>query len=311
MLTGIHVLLTYACNFECDHCFLYCGPHAKGTFTLNQLRKVLNEIIKIGTIESVYFEGGEPFLFYPLMVEGIRIARDKGLKTGTVTNAYWGTSVEDADLWLKPLCKLQISDLSLSDDSFHHDTEEDNPAKMALAAAKKLGMPASTICIEEPTVETGVANEQEKGAPVIGGGAMFKGRAVEKLTEGLPTRPCEELTTCPHEDLQDPKRVHVDSFGHVHLCQGLTMGNMWETPLSELVKNYVAAAHPICGPLVRGGPAQLAKEYAVKHEDKYVDECHFCYLIRLALIDRFPQYLAPRQVYGLEQEDTCAPIPPG
>ncbi len=41
MLTGIHFLLTYQCNFECDHCFLYCAPHAKGTFTLDQLRKVL------------------------------------------------------------------------------------------------------------------------------------------------------------------------------------------------------------------------------------------------------------------------------
>lgn len=304
MLTGIHFLLTYECNFECDHCFLYCGPGAKGTFTLNKLRQAFNEMTKIGTIEWVYFEGGEPFLFYPLMLEGIRIARDMGLKTGIVSNAYWGTSVEDAELWLKPLCELEISDLSLSDDSFHHDEKEDNPAKMALTAAKRLGVPVSTICIEEPTVKTGADAKQEKGAPVIGGGAMFKGRAVEKLTEGLPTRRWEEFTTCPHEDLEDPKRVHLDSYGHVHLCQGLSMGNTCETPLSKLVKNYNALSHPICGPLVRGGPALLAKEYDVKHEDKYVDECHFCYLVRLALMDRFPQYLAPRQVYGLEQNQT-------
>ena len=300
MLTGIHFLLTYTCNFECDHCFLYCGPHSKGTFTLDQLRKVFDETGKIGSVDSVFFEGGEPFLFYPVMLEGIRIAREKGLTTGIVSNAYWATSVEDADLWLKPLCELQISDLSLSDDLFHHDTMEDNPAKMAYTAAKRLGMGVSTICIEEPTVVVGGDAKQEKGAPVIGGGAMFKGRAVEKLTEGLPTRRCEEFTSCPHEELEAPKRVHIDSYGHVHLCQGLSMGNMWETPLSELVRNYNALAHPICGPLVRGGPVLLAKEYDVKHEDAYVDECHFCYLVRLALIDRFPQYLAPRQVYGLE-----------
>jgi len=300
MLTGIHFLLTYECNFECDHCFLYCGPHAKGTFTLDQLRKVFDEIATIGSIDSVYFEGGEPFLFYPLMLEGIKMAQERGLKAGIVSNAYWATAVEDAGLWLKPLCELEISDLSLSDDLFHHDEEKDNPAKRALTAAKRLKMPASAICIEQPRVETSGDTGQDKGAPVIGGGAMFKGRAVEKLTEGLPKRPCEEFTTCPHEDLEDPGRVHIDSYGHVHLCQGLSMGNMWETPLSELAKNYDALAHPICGPLVRGGPALLAKEYDVKHEDKYIDECHFCYLVRLALIDRFPQYLAPRQVYGLE-----------
>jgi hypothetical protein len=297
MLRGIHFLLTYACNFECDHCFLYCGPNAEGTFTLKQVKEVLDEAVKTRTIESVYFEGGEPFLFYPLMVEGIKIAHDMGFTTGIVTNTYWATSEEDAQLWLKPLVELELADLSVSDDAFHHGEKEDSPAKRALAAAKRLGMPADSICIEEPTVE--MDKEQERGAPVIGGGAMFRGRAVEKLVEGLPRRPWKKLTECPYEDLRDPGRVHLDAFGHVHLCQGLSMGSMWETPFSTLVQNYDSESHPICGPLLRGGPALLAREYDVEHEDEYVDECHFCYLLRLALIDRFPQYLAPRQVYGL------------
>ena len=300
MLTGIHFLLTYMCNLKCDHCFVYSGPDAKGTFTLGQIRMALDEATKIGTIKWVYFEGGEPFLFYPLMLEGIKIARSMGFKVGVVTNAYYATSEEDAELWLTPLCKLGISDLSISDDSFHYEEEKDNLAKRALAAAKRLGMPVDSICIEKPTVEADIDKEQNKGAPVIGGGAMFRGRAVEKLVEGLPQRRWEEFTECPYEDLKEPERVHLDPYGNVHLCQGLSMGNMWETPLSMLVKNYNADSHPICGPLVRGGPALLAKEYNVKHEDKYVDACHFCYLVRLALLDKFPKYLAPRQVYGLE-----------
>jgi hypothetical protein len=95
--------------------------------------------------------------------------------------------------------------------------------------------------------------------------------------------------------------VHVDVYGHVHLCQGLSMGNMWHRSLSELVAGYAAGSHPICGPLVRGGPAGLAREYDVVHEEEYVDECHFCYLVRRALVDRFPEFLGPRQVYGLEE----------
>jgi hypothetical protein len=130
---------------------------------------------------------------------------------------------------------------------------------------------------------------------------MFKGRAVEKLTEGLPRRAWNELRKCPYEDLQSPSRVHVDQYGHVHICQGLSIGNMWQRPLSELVLEYSADSHPICGPLVTGGPARLAIQYNVAHEEEYVDECHFCFLVRRALIDRFPEYLAPRQVYGLEE----------
>jgi hypothetical protein len=223
-----------------------------------------------------------------------------GFKVGLVTNAYYATSEEDAELWLTPLCKLGISDLSISDDSLHYEEEKDNLAKRALAAAKRLGMPVNSICIEKPTVEADIDKEQNKGAPVIGGGAMFRGRAVEKLVEGLPRKRWEEFTECPYEDIKDPKRVHIDPYGHVHVCQGLCIGNIWEFPLSKIVKDYDANSHPICGPLIRGGPALLAKEYNVKHDDEYIDACHLCYLVRLALLDKFPKYLAPRQVYGLE-----------
>jgi len=300
MLTGIHLLLTYACNFACDHCFLYCGPSAEGTFSLQQIKAVLGEAKKMGTVDSVYFEGGEPFLYYPLMVEGIRVAREQGFQTGIVTNSYWATTEEDAELWLRPLAELEIGDLSVSDDAFHHGEEEDNPAKRASRVAKRLGIPTDAICIDEPTVETGVDKDQERGRPVIGGGAMFRGRAAEQLVDGLPTRPWDELTQCPYEDLRDPGRVHLDPFGHVHLCQGLSMGNMWETPLATLAQDYDPDSHPVCGPLLEGGPALLARRHDVEHDEEYIDECHFCYTVRLALVDRFPQYLSPRQVYGLD-----------
>jgi hypothetical protein len=299
MLTGIHILLTYTCNFECDHCFLYCSPRSGGTFTLDQLRHVIHEANRIGTVEWIYFEGGEPFLYYPLLLKGIELSRELGFKTGIVTNAYGAISDEDADLWLGPLADLGLAYLSTSDDSFHHDGKDESPAKRALRAAERLKIPASAICIQKPVVEAMPGEGLQRGEPVITGGAMFKGRAVEKLTEGLPRRPCAGLKECPHEELKDPSRVHIDSYGNVQLCQGISMGNIWETPLSTLFEKYDAALHPIFGPLAKGGPFLLAKEYDVEHEEEYVDECHFCYLVRLALIDRFPQYLAPRQAYGL------------
>ena len=80
------------------------------------------------------------------------------------------------------------------------------------------------------------------------------------------------------------------------------MGNMWQRPLSVLALEYKADSHPVCGPLTKGGLALLARQYDVKTEGEYVDECHFCYLVRRALVDRFPEYLAPRQVYELEEK---------
>jgi hypothetical protein len=139
-----------------------------------------------------------------------------------------------------------------------------------------------------------------KGQPIVGEGAKFRGRAVEKLTGNLPLRPVNDLYECPYEDLETPSRVHVDPYGNVQICQGISIGNMWKVPLSDLVSNYRSNVHPICGPLVRGGPAELAKEVGAKPMAEYIDECHFCYSVRRAIIDRFPDYLTPKQVYGLD-----------
>lgn len=294
-MTGIHFLLTYACNRACDHCFVYSSPEAKGTFTLRQIRDVFDELAKIPTIEQIYFEGGEPFLFYPVMVSGLRIAREMGYEAGIVTNAYWATSVEDALEWLRPLAQLGLGSLSVSDDTLHYGNEEREHWAGAQAAAGKLGIKSSLFRTEPPSVET-----DESGGEVVAGGVMFRGRAAERLVDGLPTRPWDDFTECPAENPREPGRVHLDSYGNVHICQGMSMGNMWETPLAELVAIWDGDAHPICGPLLRGGPAALVREYDVGHAARYVSACHLCYQARRALVDRFEAYLAPRQIYGLD-----------
>jgi hypothetical protein len=266
---------------------------------LKQLRDVFTEVEKIGSIEWIYFEGGEPFLYYPLMVEGFRLAKEGGFKAGTVSNAYWATTVEDAELWLQVLKELEVDDLSLSQDEFH-GSDEDDAAGRAVQAAKNIGMDPATPCIERPSVIYTPTEDGKKGKPVVGGGALLKGRAADKLTEGLPTRPIESFKTCPHEELITPGRVHLDPFGHVHMCQGISMGNMWEIPLSRMVKDYESNLHPIAGPLVAGGPKRLADAYSVQLEGDFVDECHYCYNVRKALVDKFTEHLTPRQVYGLE-----------
>ena len=86
MLTGIHFLLTYQCAFECDHCFVFGSPFAEGTFALKQVENLLDEARKIATIKTIYYEGGEAFLFYPLLVESVRLASNAGFNVGIVTN---------------------------------------------------------------------------------------------------------------------------------------------------------------------------------------------------------------------------------
>jgi MoaA/NifB/PqqE/SkfB family radical SAM enzyme len=259
------------------------------------LTRVLDQAVDLGSITDVYFEGGEPFLFHPLLVEGIRRAKDRGFSSGVVTNCYWATAEADAELWLQPLADLEVSDLSVSSDTFHEGEEKDPNPEFAVRAARSLGLDKTVITIDPPTVCT---TSDDKGLPIVGGSVRFRGRAAVNLTADLPRRPWTEFDECPDEDFFDPGRVHVDGFGNVHLCQGLLMGNVEKNTLCDMFEFYDPHQHPVIGPLVAGGPAELARIYDLPHEDGYVDACHLCYEVRCALRERFPEVLGPPNVYG-------------
>lgn len=295
MLSGLHLFLTYTCLYECDHCFLYCSPRAEGTFTLENVESALDQAVDAG-VTSIYIEGGEPFLYYPLLLEALRAAKRRHLQAGLVTNCYWATSAADAVLWLRPIAEIGIDDLSVSDDAFHSDDVNQSPAKRAREAAEVLGIPLGTICIDGPTIQP-APHKADDGA-VIGGDVLFKGRAADKLTNDLPKSPATTFDCCPHEELENPGRVHLDPFGDVFVCQGISIGNIWKKPLAQIMADYRPLDHPIVGPLVRGGPAQLARESGLPTDDSYVDHCHMCFLLRRQLLDRFGETLCPESVYG-------------
>jgi len=295
-LTGLHLLLTYQCNYECDHCFVWGSPHQTGTMTLAQVRDIYRQAQELGTVEWIYLEGGEPFLYYPIMVRAAEEAAALGFSVGVLSNDYWATTVDDAVEWLRPLAGI-VQALSVSTDLFHYGEVMSAHARCALAAAEQLGLPTGTIICEVPEGAPGYP-VQATGEPVESGPIMFKGRAAVKLIEGVARRSWREFNECPHETLDDPGRVHVDHLGNLHLCQGLTMGSLFEQPLVEIVAAYDPQTHPIVGPLLVGGPVALVERYDLPHDGAYVDACHLCYLARGMLRERFPEYLGPGQMYG-------------
>ncbi len=283
-LSGLHLLLTYRCTSACDHCFVWGSPNAHATMTIGQVRALLEAALRLGTVTDVYFEGGEPFLAYPVMLAGAREAVAHGLRFGVVTNAYWATTDEDAALWLQPLAEAGISDLSLSEDRFHGGPPSAEVAHATVAAAQ-LGLPQGVLRVD-------------LGPDCSAGGVRLRGRAAYRLAGQVRGRPWETFASCPYEDLADPGRVHVDAEGYVHLCQGLAVGRAGERPLDELVRAYRPQAHPVVGPLLAGGPAALVREYGLAHGPAYGDACHLCYHAREQLRARFPELLGPGQMYG-------------
>ena len=297
-LNSLHVLLTYQCNYECDHCFVWGSPQQSGVFTLAQLDNVFRQALAIPTINEFYFEGGETFIYHPILVRAVWHAHDLGFATGIVTNGYWASAVDEALVWLRPLRDAGLDRIEISYDPLHGNPENDPDNHPGMEAARQLGLPANLITVDLPTTyrdpETAVPGE-----PLVGGDVMYRGRAAVALTEGLPRQPWDSFTSCPYEALVDPSRIHLDPFGNLHLCQGVVMGNVWQRPLAQIIAEYNPQTHPIVGPLLAGGPAELVNRYNLVHEDGYVDACHLCYSAREELRVYFPQILAPDQMYGV------------
>jgi len=289
-LTGLHLLLTYQCTLECEHCFTWGSPWQSGTMTLQDIRHYLRQAKDLGTVGRIYFEGGEPFLYYATMLWGIREASEMGFETGIVTNSYWATTVEDAIEWLRPVAGL-IQDLSVSSDIYHWNEQLSQQAQNARLAAEQLGIPLGFLSVAQP----GDAAEGESSV-------MYRGRAAAKLVERTTLHAWEQFTTCPYEDLREPGRLHLGPLGHLHICQGISVGNMLQTSLREICEAYDPDAHPIAGPLLAGGPAALVRRYDVPHEERYADACHLCFEARQALRATFPDVLAPDQMYGVPLE---------
>ncbi len=255
-LTGLHLLLTYQCTFECDHCFVWGSPWQDGTMTIAAIRSILDQSKEAGSVEWIYFEGGEPFLYYQTMSAGIDQAIAMGFKVGIVTNSYWATSEEDAYLWLSPLAG-KIQDLTISSDLFHFSEKVSQQSKVVTKIAGQLNIPLSIICIEQPDI---------KASPSIGqippetSSIMFRGRAADKLAPKVTHFPASYFTSCPHENLIDPGRVHIDPFGDLHICQGISLGNLFNSHLKTICEEFEPYTHPIIGPLLAGGPYKLAIE---------------------------------------------------
>jgi MoaA/NifB/PqqE/SkfB family radical SAM enzyme len=292
-LEGLHILLTYQCTYECEHCFVWGSPWQSGTLTLEQIENILGQAKEAG-VTSIYFEGGEPFLYYAILVQAVRKAANMGFSVGIVTNAYWANSIADAEEWLRPFVG-RLADFTVSSDLFHCSEPMGDRPQNALAAAKWLNIPTGMISIAQPDAEA----RQTHGQIENEGAVMYRGRAVEMLVDQATGYPWESFDSCPHEELREPGRIHVDPLGNLHICQGVVIGNLFEKPLKQICNEYDADAHPICGPLIEGGPAALVTEYNLPHGFSYADACHLCYETRMILRTRFPECLNPDQMYGI------------
>jgi hypothetical protein len=247
-----------------------------------QIDEVLEGASAVPSVEKILFDGGEPFLYYPVLLHGLRAARRHGFRTAILTNGDWATDESAAAAWLAPIADAGVTELLISDDSFHLQRPGENRGARAFQVAKEMSLPA-----------VGVSAEGES--------LLYTGRAATLSENGNPRQPKAPLDRCPLINFRNPERIYVDFDGYVFLCHGLTIGSLWWKSLAEVLHDYAPESDPILGPLLEGGPIALARAHAVAQPDGCRDACHLCYLTRESLRRHYPERLAPDGLYGAQE----------
>jgi hypothetical protein len=246
----------------------------------------------------VYFGGGEPFTQYPLLLKGVQRARKLGYAVGIETNGYFARTTAAGIRFLRPLAEMGVQDIRISNDSLHYKNPHNSPASKAVRAARRLGLPTTVVHIPYPVGQPLEDKQNRNGYSQVEPQLMFSGRATETLLHGMGTFQEEKFNKCPRTDLESPEKLYIDTYGFVQICPGIAIGNIHEGALDQIVESYNVHEHPIIDSLHGAGPYGLIRDTKLNPDMLYVDACHCCYLTRLALIDRFPDLLGPRQVYG-------------
>ncbi len=295
-LSAVHFLLTYRCTQECPHCFHFGSPEANQVMTRSQAHRYIQQVAR-AKIPWIFFEGGEPTLYFPLLQESIELAKKHHLNTAVVTNGYWITSLRDTVPYLKAFRRSGLDLLQISCDTLHGNLRLEPLQDDIVHAAKKAGIACEFIGVSVPDPDE-EPTEARRGAPITDGDVVFRGRAAHGLEQEQATWLWSSFDECPHEDLADPYRIHIDMYGQVQVCQGISIGNMERDSLTDILSAYDPIRHAITGPLIQGGPAELVRRYQVPHAQGAVDACHLCYAARRRLRERFPDELAPAWAYG-------------
>lgn len=309
------LFLTYRCTAECSYCFAASSTRKGKLMEVADVREYIEEAQKAGATWVSFF-GGEPFFHFDLLKEGIKHARRIGLETAIASNAFWAPSEKSALERLRLLKEIGLREIAISSDPFHCEYVPLEHIRNAIKAAKTLDMFAysGVTAFDEEDGDAVVRRAREIAARLLPheiyggkiGGIGFTGTAAEVLAERAPkqswkeyARPCHMVDFIESGGLAN---VSVDPYGYVSprlICLGISMGNARETKLSEIIARYEPHGHPILGPLHEEGPAGLAKT-AMKYgfePTEYADECHLCYEARKALLDHYPEHLAPAVYY--------------
>ncbi len=300
----VGIILTYRCHSGCKHCLYNCGPGWDlEAMPVETLQRALETVAGWTRPPQVHLTGGEPFIFFDLLLEGTRIAADLGITVYAETSAAWCVDEKSARDRFAALRAAGLAAILISCSPFH---AEKIPVVRTLRAARAalevfgtggviVYRPEFLEIVEQfgldrPTPLSRyeeLLGDEGAGQVLWGGyGLIAGGRAGYKLGHLVPSQEAEIFAdeSCAGEILF-AHHSHMDLAGNYipGFCGGLTVAD-WR------IEDPLCRPYPVLPELlVEKGPYGLY-ELATRRYDYrplpggYAGKCHLCVDVRWHLV---------------------------
>jgi MoaA/NifB/PqqE/SkfB family radical SAM enzyme len=296
------LLLTYKCNCACEFCYYNCGPEKDGLMPVETAINAWRSLkVLADDGAKVHITGGEPFAYWGHLQEVLAAAKNE--KLGKVdmieTNGFWATSEQIAAQRVRRLDELGLDRLKISADPFHQEYVDIEPVRrLAQVASDILGAGRVLVrwrkYLDDPIEMKSLSPaecEQIYLRAMKDYPCRFTGRAAGKLACLLASKPIEALASLSCKtDFLGAKGVHIDPFGNVFsgTCSGIIFGNVNQTPLEDIWKQFHPIGNGLVDTLFNSGPVGLlaeAEKKGYERADFYAGKCHLCTNIRQFFFD--------------------------
>lgn len=297
------LLLTYKCNGACEFCYYNCGPEKNGLMPVDTAISAWQSLkILDGDSVKIHITGGEPFLYWERLQEILKEAEKQNFgKVDLIeTNGFWATNEKIIRQRLKRLVELGMSRFKISTDPFHQEYVDIEPVRRLAEIATRILGPERVLVRWQKYLEdsakmkslSSAGREQKYISAMKDYPCRFTGRAAGRLAELVASKPIDAIASMNcKSDLLGAKGVHIDPFGNVFsgTCSGIIIGNVNQTRLEDIWKQFGPAECELINTLFNYGPYGLLEEadkLGYKKVKFYADKCHLCTSIRQFFLDK-------------------------
>jgi len=268
------------------------------------LREALEAVTVWPDMPQVHFTGGEPFLFFPLLTEGVQMAAAMGITSYVETSASWCLDRSDAVQRFQTLKNAGLKAVLISCSPFHAEKIPPIRTLEAVRAALEVFGSEGVIVYLPDFLRVIQAFDLDRPTPLSryeehygvesarkilwrGYGIISGGRSGYELGNIAPRRGAEAFAeeTCAL-DILYAHHSHLDLYGNYisGFCGGLSVGNWRELPQLRLDFSQGRYPPPI-KILVEQGPYGLLELARASYgyqplPEGYAGRCHLCVDVR-------------------------------